>query len=292
MFKKSPFLQTLTKTVGHILLAIVAYILAIVMAGRVITPLVLTILAMLTEVKPNEIQLHALKGLANLLCIGLAYFAYVKYFEKRQAVELAFSGRYMLLGLFSGAVLISITSLSLFAMGYYQVVSHQPMDEMLFALIGLMTQAITGEVLFRGVFFRLIERNVGSLYSLVVVSVLLGLLNILNDGLNLTVLVATILISALWCSVYILSRNLWVVGLFVGGWLYAVFLTGILDEHWRASAPVVSSYNGPVWFSGGQFGPEASVITIVVVAVSLSLVLGLAKRQGCFVGGNAPRHSD
>ncbi len=45
-------------------------------------------------------------------------------------------------------------------------------------------------------------------------------------------------------------------------------------------APVESRYNGPAWLTGGVFGPEDSVITIVVVAVGTAVLFYLAKENG------------
>jgi hypothetical protein len=153
----------------------------------------------------------------------------------------------------------------------------------IFALIGLSTQTIFGVILFSGIIFRLIEPHLGTKYSLLLLSVLLGLLNIFVDGPDLVVLLSSILMNALWFSIYILSRNLWVSGLASATWLCAVFATGILDEHWRASAPIVSSYNGPILITGGEFGPEHSIITILVVSICLFFILRQAKHMKMFI---------
>jgi len=227
----------------------------------------------------TDIQVHALKGAMSLFGFSLGYWVYVKFYEKRQTIELNFSCRNMLYGAITGAAIISTTIFPLFALDYYQVVAYQSYNEVLFALIGLSTQAIFGVILFSGIVFRFIEPHLGTKYSLLLLSVLLGSLNIIIDGPDLVVLLSSILMNALWFSIYILSRNLWVTGLASASWLCAVFATGILDEHWRASAPIVSSYSGPILITGGKFGPEHSIITILVVSVCLFFILRLAKQK-------------
>ncbi len=238
---------------------------------------------LLSSIEMNEIQTHAVKGVAGLLSFSFGYVIYVSYVEKRAVVELSFRGWQMFYGLIAGATIISITTLPLFALGYYQVMSYQPFNEIPFALVGLTTQAVFGAILFTGIFFRIIEQHIGTKQSLLSLSIALGLLNILVDGPDLMVFISSILISALWFSIYVLSRNLWVVGLTNGAWLSAVFATGILDEHWRASAPVISSYDGPTLLTGGQFGPEHSIITMAIVSMCICLLLSAAKSKGLWL---------
>ncbi len=273
MFEKYPKIKNWIRTFTQLFLAILIYLVAVIVVSRLVIPLVLLV------VNLNEIQLYVMKGFISLVFISLGYFTYVKYYEKRQAIELAFNGRDMLWGVLAGIVIISVTSLSLFSLGYYRVETSQPLDEIFLVLVALMAQAITSEILFRGIFYRVLEQRIGTPYSILFVSVSIGLLNILNDGLNVMVLTTTILIQALWCSIYVLSRNVWVVGLSSAGWLCAIFMTGILDEHWRTSSPIVSSYTGPDFISGGVFGPEASIITIFTVSISLLVIWKIIYRN-------------
>lgn len=277
MFQHYPKTLSTFKVLSNIFIGVVSFIFAILLAKRLIEPLILSFFEL------EEIELYALSGLVNLVTIVFAYIAFVMLYEKRRVVELSFAGPNMFYGTVFGILIISITSISLFTAGYYEVVSHQEMDEMFLVLIALTSQAITGEILFRGILFRIIEGKIGTVYSLVLVSVSLGLLNILVDGPNLLVLISTMLISLLWCSIYVLSRNLWVVGMSYAAWLYTIFVTGILDEHWRASSPIVSSYNGPDFITGGEFGPEHSIITAVLVSICILWILKVARNRGLFI---------
>jgi len=280
MLDNAPSVKVFFKVVLQILLAIMICAAAFLLLKLTIVPMILSFIEM------TEIQAHAIKGVVSLLAFSLGYWIYVKFYEKRQAVELAGNRRYMLYGIVAGAAIISVTILPLFALGYYQVVTYQTFNEVLFAFIGLSTQAIFGAILFTGIFFRIIELHLGTKYSLIFLSILLGLLNVLVDGPDVVVLISSMLINALWFSLYVLSRNLWVVGLANGAWLCAVFSTGILDEHWRASAPIISSYNGPVLINGGGFGPEHSIITVISVSISLFLILRIARKKKMFIQVN------
>jgi len=280
MLDNAPSMKAFFKVVLQILLAIIICAVAFLILKFTIVPMILPLIEM------SEIQTHALKGVVSLIAFSAGYWVYVKFYEKRQTVELAGNGRYMLYGIVAGTAIISVTILPLFALGYYQVVAYQTFNEVLFAFIGLSTQAIFGAILFTGIFFRIIELHLGTKYSLIFLSILLGLLNLLVDGPDVVVLISSMLINALWFSLYVLSRNLWVVGLANGAWLCAVFSTGILDEHWRASAPIISSYNGPVVITGGEFGPEHSIFTVITVTISLFLILRIAHKKKMFIQVN------
>jgi len=279
MLDNAPVVKASLKVTLDILLAVACCAVIFITMRFTAIPLIISLIEL------SEIQTHAVKGLINLLSFSLGYWLFVRFYEKRKAEELALSLRNMLLGTTFGAAIISITTLPLFTFGYYQIVESQSFDEVFFAVIGLSTQAIFGAILFTGIIYRLIEQRIGTKYSLISLSIALGLLNIMVDGPNLVVLLSSTLINALWFSIYILSRNLWVVGLANGAWLSAVFATGILDEHWRASAPIISQYNGPALITGGEFGPEHSVITIVVLSLSVFFLLRAARSKELFVKG-------
>lgn len=277
VFGKFNIRNVYAKAVIQIVLALFAVIVASILVGSVIMPSIKLVVPL------SEIQTYATKGFFSLLLISLSYLIYVKYCEKRQANELSFGGRNTLYAFCLGTTLISLTIIPLFALGYYEIVSHQPANQLFYVFVALSAQAIVAEVMYRGIFFRIIESHVGTVYSLIFVSIFFGLLNILVDGLNLMVMLSTMLVSALWCAIYILSRNLWVVGAMHASWLYTVFATGLLDEHWRSSSAIVSIEKGPSMLTGGVFGPEHSIITIIVVSICLYFVLRRAKAKGRFI---------
>ena len=280
-FISYPRLKQSLLTFSKIILGVITYIAAIAVAKYLAAPTIESV----TEA--DSALHHALKNLSELTAVIIAYIFYFRVVEKRFSTELNFKGKYSVYALIAGFSIISVTSIILFATGLYDVDAYQRWTELHLVFIALTCQAISGEILFRGIFFRLTEQQLGTAYTLIFIPIAYGLVNIAVDGLNLVVLVSTILISALWSCIYILSRNLWVTGLFVAGWLYAVFLTGILDEHWRTSAPVISHSSGPELLTGASFGPEASIVTIVLVSMSLIFLMKLIKEKDQLV--NMPR---
>lgn len=85
--------------------------------------------------------------------------------------------------------------------------------------------------------------------------------------------------------------SLWKAGLHHTLWNLAIVVTEIpLSglEDWRAAAPLASRYHGPGWLTGGAFGPENSLITVVVVCSALALSIRHWRRQqGAATGDRA-----
>jgi hypothetical protein len=99
---------------------------------------------------------------------------------------------------------------------------------------------------------------------------------------TLTTLISGVLIGAFWALVFVLTRNLWVVGANHAAWNYSIMLTGLpLSglENWREIAPLESGYNGPDWLTGGAFGPEDSALTIGLMIVCLVVLFHEARKR-------------
>jgi membrane protease YdiL (CAAX protease family) len=226
---------------------------------------------------------------AGILLFALAaYWAYVRLIEKRRVDELRFVPAGIALGAVSGALLISITTLSLFALGIYEVTTVRGLQSGLLGVAGLIfVAAVLEEVVFRGVLFRILETAAGTVHALWLQALIFAVVHLANvEGASLaetvTTLVAGTLIGALWTMVFVYSRNLWVASANHAAWNFAIILTGLPlsgIEEWRALAPFESRYNGPVWLTGGMFGPEDSIVTIAVGTLSLAVLFYLAKRQ-------------
>lgn len=228
-----------------------------------------------------------IKVAGALVLMALAYGAVVKFYEKRPVTELGFHGRNMVYGALSGALLISITTFILFFLGNYEFIAYRGFATVMVVVCPVLAVSIFEEFLFRGVLFRIIEQHIGTLYSLIAVSVLFSALHMANEGANVMVFVSATLISVLWCGVYVVARNIWVAGLHHAAWNLAVFSSGIPVSgmiDWTKHAPLESSYQGPVWLTGGTFGPEGSIITVIVGVISLTLLLHWAWQHDRFVG--------
>jgi uncharacterized protein len=235
-----------------------------------------------------------------LLIAVAAYALYVRVFEKRAVTEIRFAAGGVLVALASGAGLISITTLTLFGVGVYEVVSVRGVSDALPGVAAvILIAAMIEEIVFRGVLFRIAEGTFGTTPALWLTSLIFAVVHLPNiEGAGavtaVTMITSTTLISALWTMIFVHARNLWVVATHHAAWNFAILLTGLPlsgIEEWRAIAPFESRYRGPEWLTGGVFGPEDSVITICVVVACVGALLYWARRENRIVApalGEAP----
>lgn len=227
----------------------------------------------------------------NILAIPvslLAYWLLVRVVEQRRPAY-EFSARrlprgVLLVGLALGTIFIlaSVGVLALF--GAYRVEgfnpSYSPWGAILSAGFGA---AIVEEIVFRGVLFRLFEDTFGTWIAVAVSGLVFGFAHITNPQATLQGAVAIALeAGVLFAALYAFTRNLWLVmGVHfawnvVQGPVLGIVLSGTSA---RGAGFVESTLAGPEWLSGGQFGMEASLVTIVLLtAIGVWLLVEIARR--------------
>lgn len=269
--------QNIKQLLVKLLVATAAIVIAIALFRWALLPAV----QWLFQFEEHTIAIIRRTGI--FVSVVLAYWAYVRFYERRQANELRIAPVAIAIGAISGAAIIALISLFLFALGVYEIKSYQGLDHALLGVAGVILVAATiEEVVFRGVLFLALEKAWGTISALWLQSVLFSILHIANmdsqmgaPELVMTVISGTLL-GAFWTLIFIQTRNIWVVTANHAAWNFAIVLTGLplsgLDE-WTAVAPIVSTYQGPNWLSGGVVGPEDSIITVIAVT---GIMIGLA----------------
>jgi membrane protease YdiL (CAAX protease family) len=168
--------------------------------------------------------------------------------------------------------------------------SHPPaFDGAIFALVCLAAGSAGEELFFRGYGFQLLFVNLGPWGSILPVGVIFGLMHGANPGASPLGLLNTAGFGVLFGYAYLRSRDLWLpIGLHFG-WnlalpLWGANLSGITifkeitgyEMAWRA---------GRLW-SGGDYGPEASLLTsVALVPLFLFLWKAPIRRQRSLLTG-------
>ncbi|WP_199041556.1 type II CAAX endopeptidase family protein [Glycomyces salinus] len=154
-------------------------------------------------------------------------------------------------------------------------------------LVGFMAAAaVTEELLFRGVVQRILEERVGTWISLAFTSVVSGAMHLLNPNASLWgAVVIALTAGTMLGAAYIATRKLWLpIGIHFG-WNFAasgIFSTEVSGNGTPQSI-LDASTSGPVLLSGGDFGPEASLYTLVFALVRTGVFLWIAHRRGHLV---------
>ena len=139
----------------------------------------------------------------------------------------------------------------------------------------LVVSALVEEVAFRGYPFRRLIEVVGPTWATIFMSLFFGLLHAFNpDATWISVLItmfAGVLLSIAWLR----THGLWL------GWglhfawnasmgvLFGLPVSGIIDF----SSVVQTRTTGSSWLTGGDYGPEGALFTLLVLAIGVIVVV-------------------
>ncbi len=221
------------------------------------------------------------------LAIGVAwlYRWTVRRTERRPVAELTRDGvgTDLLRGLaVGGALFVAVIGLITLA-GGYRVEGFGSVGGLVATLGGMSAVAVSEEVLFRGVLFRLVEEQAGTWWAAGISALLFGLLHLLNPGATLWGAFAVAAEAGLLlAAAYVATRSLWLpIGLHLA-WNVAeggVFGAGVSGSAGGPDGLLRSQATGADLIGGGVFGPEASVVALAVCLVAAGLFLRHAARH-------------
>lgn len=159
----------------------------------------------------------------------------------------------------------------------------------LLGTVGIMaTAAVTEEVVFRGIIFRIVEERLGSWLALVFSGLLFGLMHLagssgVSGGAELWGAAAiAVQGGVLLAAAYLATRSLWLaIGVhFAWNVVESGFGTAVSGKANEFGGLIHSTLLGPTWLTGGAFGPEAGAAAILSCLLAAALLLWYAKRHG------------
>lgn len=227
-------------------------------------------------------------GLATAVLAVLVYVWVVRRTENRAVVEVSREGAVSGLGYGTllGLALFGLVIVNLAVLGSYTVHGLGTVTGAV-GLVGFMAAVAVGEeLMYRGVLFRIIEGWTGTWVALTATSLLFGLAHLVNPNATLWgALVIAIEAGGLLTAAYVATRKLWVpIGLHLG-WNVAgsaIFSTEVSGNN-TPQGLLDASTSGPMLITGGEFGPEGSVYSIVFCAVAAAVFIRMAYRRGHMV---------
>jgi membrane protease YdiL (CAAX protease family) len=216
-----------------------------------------------------------------------AYCGYVRLVERRRPAELAVAGAWAEsgAGLLIGALAFGLVMTILAASGAYQVEGHNRWAELALNVPRFVQGAVTEEILFRAILFRILEQRFGSSAALLASALLFGALHLSNPAATLFNAAAIAIEAGLMlAAAYMLTGRLWLciaihfAWNFVQGPVCSVAVSGYAQQGF-----LIGRLDGPDWLTGGSFGAEASLAAVAVCTVSGVVLLTLARDAGRFV---------
>lgn len=219
--------------------------------------------------------------------ILLAYRLYVRVFERRPVTELAGVNAFRELGagLLTGSALVTAVIVLLMAVGGYHAAGSNRLSATVITPLAMMTfVGVFEEVLSRGIVFRITEQSLGSWAALAISSLLFGLAHLPGEGIGVLAIVITVVAGVLFAAAYLLTRRLWLgIGIHIAwnytlGSIYSIAVSGR-----KAKGLLQGTVFGPDWLTGGKYGLEASVFTLIVLATVAAYLLRVAWAKDRFV---------
>ncbi|MEO3789096.1 CPBP family intramembrane glutamic endopeptidase [Nonomuraea sp. B10E15] len=199
-------------------------------------------------------------------------------------LEKAGRGSQLLRGTLLGSGLFTVLMALIAVFGGWQGVSWGSFGGFLGGAGMMASVAVAEELLFRGALFRIMEERVGSVIALVVSTLLFGATHLVNVNATLWGALAIALTGgAMTAAAYIATRSLWLpIGLhfawnFTHAGVFGVMISGSdMPPHGLLNVTL----SGPSALTGGAFGPEASLLALLVCLAPTIVLLRRAARTG------------
>ncbi|MCL3819431.1 CPBP family intramembrane glutamic endopeptidase [Aeromicrobium wangtongii] len=249
------------------------------------------------EAAAGEPWLQLAVGVVSAAVAVFAYRWVVRRTEPGAPEDLAGPGAVSALfrGTFVAVLTFAAVIGAIAAFGGYEIVGTGSVTGAA-ALVGIMaTAAAVEELMFRGFLFRWIEKGTGTWIAFTFSALLFGLIHLTNPNATLWGAVSVAIGGGgMLTAAYLASRNLWLpIGLHFG-WNVAgsaLFSTEVSGND-TAQGLFDTVMDGPVLLTGGSFGPEASLFTLLFTGIVTVTLLVVARRRGNILSLETARDAD
>ena len=206
---------------------------------------------------------------AAAIILGL-YALFVRWMERHWPADLSL-GRlvpHTLLGILVGFIFMVLVVSTIVAMGDATVTWKGFSVEKQFSVFMMFLAVAVGEeMIFRGVIFRWIDERWNTCVALLISAILFGWMHISNDNATWwSSLAIAVEAGLLLGAAYKWSGSLWVPIGIHWAWNYTQGnIFGLAVSGSEAGETMLTTIvNGPDIITGGAFGPEASIISVIL----------------------------
>ncbi|BFT71274.1 lysostaphin resistance A-like protein [Paenibacillus sp. P36] len=218
--------------------------------------------------------------------IGFISGVFLSYgiFERRKGWTLGLQSRHLARrlgeGFVAGALLITVSCLGIWLLGGINVRSNSWTESMLAELVGgfllFIGVAVNEELFARGYLQGLVKERFGGAAAITISTLVFAFLHSFNPGMWNTPmpLLNLILAGLLFGLSRELSKGLWMP---IGMHLSWNFIQGCIFGFQVSGTPMPSIFKvqdqGSALLSGGSFGAEGSLVTMIILVVGILLVM-------------------
>lgn len=216
----------------------------------------------------HSIAARSIVMILSATVLLLLFQAWTRLFEKKWRWELLtdHAGRHLGTGLLTGLVYFAIIAAILFLTGCYKAAYASPSWACIFANFCFYFLVACGEeVIFRGILFRLIDERFGFWWAIGASALLFGFAHIstLWDSIAIAIEAGLLLGAA-----YKYAGSLWLpIGIhWAWNFTQGNVLGFAVSGHDKEESIFDAVTSGPSILTGGEFGPEASIIAVLLGA--------------------------
>ena len=227
--------------------------------------------------EPYYSLLRYLRDIILFILFLLAYRSYTHYIENRKAIE--FNTRSFIpeigLGFFISMGVVCFMIILMMLLGYYRIESFNSPEVFADRTVVYIMGSFTEELLFRVILFKLVEEFAGSWIGIVVQGLVFGFAHIGNENATIwTSLSLVISDTILFGAAYMLTRRIWLIwGMHFSWNFFQEGIFGMPNSGYQRDGLIKPIINGPEWVTGGKFGIEASIISILILFILGLLML-------------------
>ena len=231
----------------------------------------------------NSIAGELFQWTGSIVMIISGYLLFNRFIIRRNMRELRLKGIITELPLFivigTGSILLIIFILML--SNSLTLERTEIKFEQFYLMVIMFLLCLTEEILYRGIIYSLISDWYGIIPALSISAVLFSLGHIFNDGFNIMSFIEILLGGTAMGLLYSVRRGLWAPLGFHFGWNYTQSALGLTlsgTDEFTGLRLLSGSLNGNSLLTGGEFGIENSIITILFTA-GMTAYLGIILRK-------------
>ena len=215
-------------------------------------------------------------GAITIACL-VAYLVGARLIEWRPVTEFSPSPALpeIVAGLLAGIALFATVIAVLWIAGAYQPQGWGSFNGIGLAFLFWFAVGAQEEIQFRGLVYRFCERIFGTWGAIVLSGLLFSLAHGFDPGATPTALSSVALAGLLLGAAFALTRRLWLPIGIHAGWNFAegsLFGTAVSGNTVGGSL-VTAKSTGPEILTGGRFGPEASIVTVIVLVLATAFLV-------------------
>ncbi len=136
------------------------------------------------------------------------------------------------------------------------------------------------ELVFRGYLLQNMIEGMGLKIAVLVSCIIYGIVHSMNPNATLLSTGIIVLFGFLRIYGYLATKQLWLsFGMHIGWNFFQGPIFGYAASGHKSATLILHTANGPGWLTGGEFGPEGSVLIIPILAASVYVMYLWSKRK-------------